>query len=618
MTRIAAFAGRSGFVGADTVVRSMVAGLETRDTPSAVIGCGPSAALGASAASAQSVHETERYCVVFQGRIFGRNDGELPPAAAGDAALFAELVSRAGFEAALKSINADFAVACFDKKERVLWIARDRVGVRPLYYAKTEQGIAVASRIASLLALEGVSRKANRAFVARLAGLHYRTFDNAPDESPFADVSQLPAAHFAKIKDGEILELKRFWDLREAPAFSESEADLAAAYRDLLLDAVGKRVRATKGAAFTLSGGMDSSSVLACAVQNLGHRQQAYSTVYSDPTFDESAEIRSMLESAVETWNQVRVDEPDVLGTVRRMVDVHDEPVATATWLSHFILCEQAAANGVQALFGGLGGDELNAGEYEYFMLFFADLAKAGRTDMLDAEIREWVRHHDHPIYRKSKELVERRLPELVDLDRPGVCKPDLERLRRYRGAVSRGFHDLQSFVPVMEAPFHSYLLSRTFQDLTRETTPCCLRAEDRHTSHFGMENVDPFLDHRLIEFMFRVPGTMKISNGVTKKLLREAMTGILPEDTRLRVKKTGWNAPAHVWFSGDDLGGVRDLVRSRSFRERGIYDLAAVDAILDEHAAIVADGRLAENHMMFIWQLVNLDAWFDELRVEL
>jgi len=132
------------------------------------------------------------------------------------------------------------------------------------------------------------------------------------------------------------------------------------------------------------------------------------------------------------------------------------------------------------------------------------------------------------------------------------------------------------------------------------------------------MENIDPFLDYRLAEFMFRVPGTMKIKGGITKNLLRGAMAGILPEDTRSRVKKTGWNAPAHVWFSGKDLGGVMDLVRSRTFRERGIYDLRVVEQVLDEHIAIIAEGRPVENHMMFIWQLLNLETWLTEFKVEL
>ena len=100
-----------------------------------------------------------------------------------------------------------------------------------------------------------------------------------------------------------------------------------------------------------------------------------------------------------------------------------------------------------------------------------------------------------------------------------------------------------------MDRPFSSYLKNRTYQDLFRETAPCCLRAEDRQGEAYEIRQVDPFFDHRLAEFMFRVPGNMKIRDGITKRLLREAMKGILPEETRTRVKKTGWNAPAHVWF---------------------------------------------------------------------
>lgn len=99
-----------------------------------------------------------------------------------------------------------------------------------------------------------------------------------------------------------------------------------------------------------------------------------------------------------------------------------------------------------------------------------------------------------------------------------------------------------------MEHPFTSYLKTRTWQDLSRGNG-AVLRAEDRQTSAFGLQNIVPFFD-RLIEFMFSVPGSLKIRDGVTKGLLREAMRGILPEETRTRIKKTGWNAPAHLWFS--------------------------------------------------------------------
>src|SRR5690606_32615431 len=102
-------------------------------------------------------------------------------------------------------------------------------------------------------------------------------------------------------------------------------------------------------------------------------------------------------------------------------------------------------------------------------------------------------------------------------------CLPDAGRMRRYFDVLSRDFYDLEQFAPIMERRFASYLKTRSYQDLSRETAPCCLRAEDRQTQAFGLENQVPFFDHRLIELMFRVPGTMKIRGGVTKILLREA-----------------------------------------------------------------------------------------------
>jgi asparagine synthase (glutamine-hydrolysing) len=147
-----------------------------------------------------------------------------------------------------------------------------------------------------------------------------------------------------------------------------------------------------------------------------------------------------------------------------------------------------------------------------------------------------------------------------------------------------------------------------------RETIPCCLRAEDRQSAAFGLTHRLPFLDHRLVEFMFRVPPAMKYKDGVTKHLLREATKGLLPEETRTRVKKTGWNAPAHQWFSGKGAAPLMDLIRSTSFRERGIYDAAEVERLARAHHEIVSTNAPRENHMMFFWQLVNLELWLRSL----
>jgi asparagine synthase (glutamine-hydrolysing) len=359
---------------------------------------------------------------------------------------------------------------------------------------------------------------------------------------------------------------------------------------------------------------MDSSSVLASAVQVSGSRQHAFSAVYDDKTYDESDDIRPMVEAVVKEWHPVRVGIPDVFGLVRRMIEIHDEPVATATWLSHFLLCEQVSKEAFGGLFGGLGGDELNAGEYEHFIYHFADLRAAGLENELALEVKLWIAYHDHPIFRKSTDGLEQKFAYLVDFTQAGWCLADYHRLRRYAKALNPDFFDLSAFEPVMDHPFPTYLKNRTYQDIFRETVPCCLRAEDRQATALGLDHFLPFFDHRLVEFMFRVPGRLKIRNGVTKHLLREAMRGILPEETRIRIKKTGWNAPAHLWFSGEGRELLLDLLRSRSFRERGIYRAEEVERIIEEHDRIVSSGASIENHMMFLWQLVNLELWLSSI----
>lgn len=534
----------------------------------------------------------------------------------GDAALVAALYRRHGFAGMLSQLSGDFAITLFDAATATLWLGRDRFGVKPLYYATLPSGVlAFASQPGALLALDAVSAEPNRAFVARFAGMHYRTFDNAPAESPFRAIGQLPAAHCLAATRGAAGTAQPYWALHQQDDWAQPEAALAEQYRELLVAAVRRRTAATAKPAFTLSGGLDSSSVLCSAATVSGRKQAAFSSVYVDATYDERDEIADVVRDKVSSWTAVEIpNEIDLFDIVGEMVGVHDEPVATATWLSHFLLARRVAGASHDALFGGLGGDELNAGEYEYFPMHFADLCAAGRAAELDEEIAAWARHHDHPIFRKNPQTAAEMMARMTDPAVRGRCLPDMRRMLRYADTVRRDYFDLGSFVPLMDTPFDSYLKNRTWQDMFRETLPCCLRAEDRQCAAVGLEHFDPFLDHELVEFMYRVPGSMKIRHGVTKQLLRQAMTGILPEATRTRIKKTGWNAPAHRWFGGKALDALRDMVGSTSFRRHGVYDPQRVMAVIDEHVRIVASGASEENHMMFLWQLLNLELWLIQL----
>lgn len=529
--------------------------------------------------------------------------------------IIAALYEARGFPEAMKCLHGDYAVALYDATSGACWLGRDRLGVKPLYYLHNSGGLAFASQPRALLALAEGPLELNAGFVARFAGSHYRTFDNLPGESPYAGIHQLPAAsvicHGAAGFEGP----ESYWMLVETGDWPANEDELAEQYRELLMNAVTRRLRTSASPAFTLSGGLDSSSVLCCAAASTERRVHAFSSVYTDPSFDERNEIQDVIDEKDVLWEQVELpDQIDILSIIDRLIRIHDEPVATATWLSHLMLCDRVAGGGFDAVFGGLGGDELNAGEYEYFPMYFADIREAGDEAKLNREIEAWAMHHDHPIHKKNPQVAMDLMNRLSDADAPGRCLPDNTRLLRYAHVVHPEYYELAGFVPEMDTPFHSYLKNRTFQDMFRETLPCCLRAEDRQCTAAGISHFDPFLDHEVVEFMYRVPGAMKIRDGVTKQLLRSAMRGILPEVTRTRIAKTGWNAPAHRWFSGPSLDSIRDLIASRRFLERGIYDQQAVVRIVDDHNRIVESGVNEENHMMFLWQLVNLELWIRSL----
>ena len=260
--------------------------------------------------------------IVMDGFIY--NWEELGGSSGVDITLIKTLFNKYGFEETLRKINGDFALVLYEKNKNILWVARDRFGIKPLFYTINEGMFAFASRLKALLSLPGVSKKVNRQFVALFAASHYRYFDNDPDKSPYMDISQLPAAKYLKIGGDGNISCRQYWQLEDLPDFDDPEEILAEQYKDLLFDAVSIRFKAAKEPAFTLSGGMDSSSILASAVQFSGQKQDAFSTIYDDKTFDESNEIRSMLESAVKEWHTILIGVPDVFTLVRKMVDVND------------------------------------------------------------------------------------------------------------------------------------------------------------------------------------------------------------------------------------------------------------------------------------------------------
>ena len=545
--------------------------------------------------------------LVLDGFIYNREELQVSSSLEdSDAKVFLLAIEKYGFRESLSRINGDFSVACFDERDNSLWCARDRVGARPLYYSRKSNSFLLASTLGALLAL-GVSPEINPVFTALFAGSHYRTIDNNVHNSPFNHIHQLPAGHMLYYRSGEY-KLSCWWTPQEDLEFIGTEEELAEEYREIFIDAVRLRLNRMEKVLFTLSGGMDSSAILSTARFITGNKQHALSSVYDDATFDESEQISAMLAENVSDWTQVRIGTPDIFDTVTQMISAHNEPVATATWLPHWFVCKKAAEIGCHAVTSGLGGDELFGGEYEHFFFYFADLRSDDLKGLYNSEVAMWAKNHDHPLYPKNFAIAEETLRRRTGAK--GYCLPDMTLFLRYASAVSKDFYDLQEFEMCMDHPFSSYLKNRCWQDIFRETTPCCIRAQDRQGGSFGLVTIMPFFDPRLIDFMFRLPKIYKIRHGVNKYLARRAMRGILPNATCDNIVKTGWNAPAHLWFSGKNKEALMDMINSQSFKERGIYRIDEVERIVREHSDIVNQNLVKENHMMFLWQLINIEIW--------
>jgi asparagine synthase (glutamine-hydrolysing) len=501
--------------------------------------------------------------------------------------------------------------------ENKIVLIRDRIGIGQLYWAVCNGNFYFSTRPDFIAVHPDVASEFNVEYTARYAASHYRYIDAKEQDSPFEKVNRVPAGSILSAQK-DVVALEHFWRIKATLHQNKSEADLAEIYSMLLQSAVARRLAQSSNPAFLLSGGMDSSSVASCAWKHMGTGITAYSTVYSDSTYDESSEIQDMLNDRVKSWTPVALDSPNLVEVVQQMIACHGEPVCTSTWLSHFELSKKVAVVGHDVLFGGLGGDELNAGEFEYFPFFFADLQCANEHEVLNEEIARWAEYHNHPLYKKGRPEAEFMMTQYCDLNSPGKCKPNFERLLRYQDVINPQFFNLAEFVPAMPSLTDSYLTNRCYQDLILETAPCCVRSEQRHSDGLGFISTDPFLDYRVVEFMFSVPGRLKIKNGVTKHLLRSAMRGILPEETRTRVKKVGWNAPAHEWFLHGGMDAILELLPKEGV---GLYVPERVKSLIKEHREIVENKLEKENHMMFLWQTLNMLCWrkyVRELRREL
>ena len=559
------------------------------------------------AAREPMTNEDESLWLVFNGEIYNFRElrRDLAPrhrfCSQGDGEVILHLYEERG-EAAVAALDGMFAFALWDARRRRLLVARDRIGKKPLYYHDGPGIFAFASEIKSLLALPEVPHERDPSALPL-----FLTFGYVPTPGTFyRGIRSLPPAHYLVVTEGGIEGPTPYWSVRFEDGDGAEEPEAEDHFRALLEEAVRRRLVADVPLGAFLSGGLDSSAVVAFMARNAAGRVRTFSIGFAgDKQYDETTHARVVAQH-FGTDHTEFVVEPKALDLVDRLVWHHDGPFGDASAIPTYLLSELTRTKVTVAL-NGDGGDEVFAG---YLRLYAGALSE---------EVPRWVfeatrgllgvlpepRDRKHPLRfaRRFLEAGRLPLPERYlrwngfftdDLD--ALVRPEL-RTHAERRRLLASFeaelngHPRSTLARLLQLNFGTYLLD----DL--------LVKMDRMSMAHGLEARSPFLDTALVEFGASLPNSLRMRWGRGKLLLRRAMKGILPESILARGKM-GFGAPLGTWFRGD-LG---PFVSERLLDPRSpLYDYLErepVSRLVGRHMRSEAD---VSAH---IWALLTLESW--------
>ena len=504
-------------------------------------------------------------------------------------------------------LHGMFAFAIYDLEARTLFLARDRLGVKPLFYAPLSDGsIAFASELKGLLAHPQLRRE-----IDPLAIEDYMTWGYVPDHrSILAGVDKLPAGHTLLLRHGHPLPApQEYWDVSFAERRKGRASDLEAELLHLLRQAVSSRMVADVPLGAFLSGGVDSSAVVALMAEVSGDPVKTCTIGFDVAALDESS-FAQQVADRFSTDHRARQVSPDDFEHVDALAGMFDEPFADASALPTWRVC-QLARETVTVALSGDGADEAFAGYRRHKFQHGEDrmrgvLPQALRRPVLGAlgsvyPKADWA---PRPLRAKTTLLSLAGSSEAGYARALSIVPPELrgalysEEFRRLRG----DYRAEQAFEAVMhKAQARSGLDRAQYADLKFWLPGDILTKVDRTSMAVSLEAREPLLDHRLIEFAAALPERLRLKRGEGKWLLKKTMERYLPSEVLYRQKQ-GFVTPVSQWLRGPLAGTARAIGSSAALARTGWFDSKRLTAIADAHIA----GR--SDHGRLLWQLVMLD----------
>ncbi|WP_414691815.1 asparagine synthase (glutamine-hydrolyzing) [Noviherbaspirillum sp.] len=511
----------------------------------------------------------------------------------------------------LDRFHGMWAFAIYDTQRRQFFLARDRFGIKPLYYWMAPSGaFCFASEIKSFTAVPGwhatLNAQAAYDFLAWGAA-------DLGDETMFSRVYQLLPGHCMEVPAQDLvpghdgrLPVRQWYTLRGRP-YAGSFRDASQEFAERFEASMRLHLRADVPVGSCLSGGLDSSSIVCVANRLLREHgattlQHSFSVCSHEERFDERRWIAEVVDATGVDAHYVYPSFDALFADSPAITWHQDEPFGSSSIYAQWNVFRLAAGNKVKVMLDGQGADELLAGYHAFFGTRFASLVRTGRLIRLFQEVRKTKRIHGYSELKAVMLIANVLLPSLLR-----------EPLRAWTGrdSVSPAWLNLHALGIRPRDPVHADKISTenvsgmSKAQLTRTNLQRLLHWEDRNSMAHSVESRVPFLDHSLVEFVLGLPDEYKLSDGMTKQVLREGMRGVLPEKIRTRTDKMGFETPEEVWMRKTAPDVFRGKIRHAIEVGDGLFSPAATNLLED----IIA-GR--KPFSFTPWRLVNFAEWME------
>lgn len=501
-----------------------------------------------------------------------------------------------------------FAFAIWDRAEQRLFCARDRIGIKPFYYHFDGRKLSFASEIKALFADGSLKAESNT------NGLQdYLTFQFCLDEKTlFKGVQKLEPGYVLNgWFEGDQLKVKtrQYWDLQFDIDESHDERYFVDNLAALIEDSVRMHLRSDVPLGAHLSGGLDSSAVVCLASRMLGGEQlKTFTGAFREgPQFDETGHAKAVSSFAGTDYNEIYIPGNELADVLPKLMHYMDEPLAGPGVIPQYYVSRLAGEH-VKVVLGGQGGDELFIGYARYMAAYL--------EKCLSGAINETANQHPYAVSLESiipnLPLLKTYQPMLQGLWREGLfSSPDQRYFRLIdrsegmsqlfnQGAFDKAYSPFEAYQKIFNREgLHSLVNQMTYFDL-KGSMPALLHVEDRTSMAASIESRVPLLDHRIVEFMARVPPNIKFAGGRMKHLFKESIRNIVPQQIFDRKDKMGFPTPLAAWTKGVARDFVRDTLLSDRARQRGLYNVEAVEKALDNEREF---GRV-------VWGLLCLELW--------